>query len=122
MRRLAMSFNKKLEDNNPYDKDAMKIDKNYKRPMQIISIIIGVLGAVILAVGMLMVTNQSAPQSQMWTGLAIGCVGAVVVSFNYSFYCTLVEKKAKMLLGKTEESEVKDDKTEDKPVEDEPEA
>jgi uncharacterized membrane protein YeaQ/YmgE (transglycosylase-associated protein family) len=116
-----MSFNKKLEDNNPYDKDAMKIDKNYKRPMQIISIIIGVLGAAILAVGMLMVTNQTAPQSQMWTGLAIGCVGAVVVSFNYSFYCTLVEKKAKLLLGKTDQPAVENN-TEDKPVEEDTEA
>ena len=117
-----MSFNKKLEDNNPYDKDAMKIDKNYKRPIQIISIIIGVLGAAILAVGMLMVTNQTAPPSQMWTGLAIGCVGAVVVSFNYSFYCTLVEKKAKMLLGMTDEPAAKENNTEDNPTKEETEA
>lgn len=117
-----MSFNKKLEDNNPYDKDAMKIDKNYKKPMQIISIIIGVLGAVILAVGMIMVTSQTAPQSQMWTGLAIGCVGAVVVSFNYSFYCTLVEKKAKMLLGKTDEPASKDNKAKNKPENEDPKA
>lgn len=93
-----MSFNKKLEDNNPYDKEALKIDKNYKKPMQILCIIIGVLGAIVLAVGMMMVTNQNGAPSDMWIGLAIGCVGAVVVSFNYSFYCTLVEKKAKAML------------------------
>jgi uncharacterized membrane protein YeaQ/YmgE (transglycosylase-associated protein family) len=110
MRRHTMSFNKKLEDNNPYDKDALKVDKNYKKPIQILCLVLGVIGAIILAIGTMMVTNQTGTQDEMWIGLAIGCVGAVVVSFNYSLYCTLVEKKAKELLSKKP--------TKDKPAED----
>lgn len=98
-----MSFNKKLEENNPYDKEALKLDKNYKKPLQILCAVVGVVGAIILALGMSMVMNKTGTQTDMWIGLAIGCVGAVAVSFNYSLYCTLVEKKAKSLIeGKTE--------------------
>ena len=71
-----------------------KLDKKAKQTAEIVSLIIGIIGALIMGTGMSFAMGVIGDNSTttMIIGIIIGIIGIFLVSINYFIYKKLVEK------------------------------
>ncbi len=67
------------------------LDKKVKRPIAILAYIVGILGALVLGTGMCFAMEVIGDAIAL--GVAIGCVGLVIISVNYYLYEKLLKAR-----------------------------
>ena len=68
-----------------------ELDKKAKRPAQVFSYVLGTVGALVLGTGMTMA--MSLIPGGMIAGVAIGCTGIIIASFNYPLHKKIMKAR-----------------------------
>ena len=93
-RKIAEKIRAEYEEKKPGKLEELReLDARVKGPARVFAYLFGTLGALVLGTGMCLAMKVIG--DMMAAGIAIGCVGILMVSVNYKLYRTIVEKRKK---------------------------
>lgn len=106
-KQIVESIRAQYSERNTTKLDELKaLHKAVSRPAKIFAYIFGVLGALILGIGMCLAMPKVV-EGYMILGIAVGIVGIIMVSVNYSVYkailCSRKSKYSKVIFELSEE-------------------
>ena len=95
---IAQKIRSQYTERTSTELDALRaLDSKVKNPPRILAYILGVLGALVLGTGMCLAMKILGDATVL--GVAVGCVGILLVSVNYPLYKKLLASRKKRYAG-----------------------
>ena len=102
IKRIREKYTQKNEDENKMER-LIKLDRSVTQTAQIVALIFGIIGTLILGLGMSLIMTDlvgifgSHKTLAMVTGIIIGLIGGALASLAYPIYNRIVKKKREKL-------------------------
>lgn len=90
--RIREQYAEKTKEKSAFD-ELLELDKKAKLPAIIFAFTFGIIGALVLGLGMCLAMEVIG--NSMILGIAIGIVGIVMVSVNYTIYSAIISARKK---------------------------
>lgn len=102
IKRIREKYTQKTEDENKMER-LIKLDRSVTQSAQIVSLIFGIIGTLVLGLGMSLIMTDlvdffgSHKVLAMVSGISIGLIGGAIAGLAYPIYNRIVKKKRKKL-------------------------